>query len=893
MKPSTLPLPDSDYGRDNPLSVRRTSLKLLPANTNHGKRPMGSRHSQAIASVALLTVAVYLLPGFPAFAAQPDAPTQPKALQEWSDPAYSERYYLKVEPPGEAGNVNIHRDAFTAVIVLPLSSSKGPDGTSVPDHILLMGEDGHPQSVLVRPAASGLGMEVLFRSQPGLRRFCLYAGDSGKAQRSSPTDFWPTETSVELQARTAPADFIATPNNPLTLTRFLKMEETVGDLLGGKQVVTINQRENPFIEVYVDALGHVQRVQNPPRYAALYEAFLRAPVAGKYVFSVDTPGAAQLQIDGLSVLSLDAPDAARVPFAEKKSVDLTAGLHRVVLHYAEANANGRTNAEQATFGVRLHWQPPWAKSLMCIPPQAFPKAMPAVVTRHEISGGNAAPYLHLELLGQVRCASHLGPRGVQDRALLCARMIDGDGAFAIQAANAEIASETISNVAFAWVPVGADVTVGGKSAGQQPAPWTRTLKFAPPEAADVLDVQGEIEIKSAPDFLYVDDVNHDRDETAHFHIQSALSPPPEIVPKERIESKLLPPAARPMGEFSLRWQFACDGDAAALKHPADDVVEATPFENGRRRQRASFKAAALEELAKSGQWKLVFTLSIGGVDCESIVVRLLHAEKPWPGKVIAGPGELFFESAKPAPALQTVFPPEADGSASFWKFEHVLMLVRRQSEAEHRNFAPLKAFTKLVRSADGVFLGDPLVEGFTGGISKEPIGVAATLAKNAPGFVWKYDYVPGPHRYLPIFKMLSELESIQQSQNGAPFPGVVVICLGSGDVARQTPIYTFDRALDALLARLKSFGARKIVIAGVVPEAGRDANAEPYQQRVLDLQRQHHVESVDILHAWTAEANWVRRYALDGGAADASSYGPLPNGEALVEIAKMIEERLH
>ena len=847
---------------------------------------MGSRHSFAFASLALT---VLLLPISTAYAAQ--SVTIPQSLQEWTDAAYSERYFLKVEAPGEAGSVNLHHDVFTAGVVLPLSSTNGPDNKQVPDHILLMGEDGHAQSVLVRPAASGLGMEVLFRSQPGLRRFCLYAGDSGKALRSSPTDFWPTETTVELQARSAGADFIAAPGNPLTLSRFQKMEEAVGDLLGDKQVATIDQRENPFISVVVDALGHIQRTQNPPHYTALYEAFLRTPVAGKYVFSIDTPGAAQMEIDGVSVLSLDAPDPARAPFAVKKDVELTTGLHRVVVHYAEANANGRTNAEMATFGLRLHWQPPWAKALMCIPPQAFPKTMPALVVRHEISGSKPAPYLHVELLGVARCASHLGPRGVHDRALLCARMIDGDEAFEFQAENFSAAPQSFDGVVLNWVPVGVPVNIAPKAAGK--SAWGRAFTV-PISDVDVLDLQGAIEIKSAPDFLYVDDRNHERDESAHFHIQSALSPPPEIVPKERIEAKLLPPAARPMGEFSLRWRFVCDGGDATLKHPADEEVEATPFENGRRRQRASFTAADLEPLARDGHWTLVFSLSVGGVETESIVVRLLHAEKPWPGKVIAGPGDLFFEAAKPTPVLPTQFPPEADGTASFWKYEHILMLVNRQSEAEHRNFAPLKAFSRLSRGSDAVFLGDPLIEGFSHGISKEPIGVAATLAKNTPNLVWQYDYIPGPHRYLPIFKLLADAETFQQSLGSASFPGIAVVCLGSGDVARQTPIYTFDRALDALLARLKSFGARKIVIAGVVPEAGRDVNAESYQQRVLDLQRQHHVDAVDILHAWTTEANWSRRYAVDGGdAADASSYGPLPNAEALVEIAKMIEERVH
>jgi hypothetical protein len=835
---------------------------------------------------------IYLtLFGSVSFAAQTD-PAIPQPLVEWADAAYPQRFFIKVEAPGEGGNVDLHRETFTASIVLPLRTVNGADNQPAPERVLLMGEDARVQSVLVRPSTTGLGSEVLFRSQPGLRRFCLYIGAVAAPQRTSPVDFIPSESGVEMRGRSAAGDFVATAGNPLTLSRFQKLEESLYDGLGTKQFPTINSPENPFVSVSVDQLGHVQRTQNPQRYAALFEGFLRTPVAGKYTFSIDTPGVAHLVIDGTGVLSLDMPDVDRAPFALKKSVELTAGLHRVVVHYAEVNTANRTNAELARFGIRLHWQPPWTDALMCIPPQAFCKTMPAIITRHEVTGSKAEPYLQVEELARVRCASHLGARGVHEQALLAARLIEASDAVTATVAGRNLPIKTVGTDMFFFCALaGEEVHLAAAD-----KKWERVFTVPLVTREELVDLQGAEEIKSAPDFLYVDEFNHRNDETAHIHIQTALAPPPVIVPKENIEMKFLPPPARPMGEYQLRWQFVSD-DAAATQNipvPAPVQVEATPFENGRRRQRASFTAADLEPLAKAGHWKLVFTLSVGGIDCESTTLRLLHAEKDWPGKMIAGPGDLFFEPARPLPEIPQTLAPEADGTAAFWKYERVLMLVRRQNDADYREFAPLKMFAGLSRGSDALFFGDPLVEGLASGVSKEPAGVAAILSKDTPALKWQYLYVPGPHRYLPVFKMLSELEAFQQSRSGESLPGTIVLSLGPGDPAHQTPIYSFDRALDALLARFKEFGAKRIILVGVIPEVAREAHAEPYQQRVLDLQRQHHVDTVDVFHAWTAEPNWARRYALDGnGANDVSTYGPLPNGEALNEVAKMIEDKLH
>jgi hypothetical protein len=266
---------------------------------------------------------------------------------------------------------------------------------------------------------------------------------------------------------------------------------------------------------------------------ALYEGFLRTPVGGNYTFALDTPGAGHLVIDGRPVVSLDAPDLKRKPFAGKNSIELTEGLHRLVVYYAEANVGGKTNAELAQFGLRAHWQPPWSQGLMCIPPQAFARFLPATVMRHELPGAKSSPFISLEVLGRVRCGSHLGPAGERELALLVASATAGDGAGA-GAANLQFSQngQTIAPIgagtpagtgagartAFAWVVTGADVTVAFSPAVENAA--ARIVRIAPnkPDALDVVNLQGELEIKSTPDFLYVDEANHAQDEAAHIHI---------------------------------------------------------------------------------------------------------------------------------------------------------------------------------------------------------------------------------------------------------------------------------------------------------------------------------------------------------------------------------------
>ena len=184
----------------------------------------------------------------------------------------------------------------------------------------------------------------------------------------------------------------------------------------------IDDAECPFFGIKYTIFDRIDSIQNPPHYAALYEGFLRCPLDGEYKFAIDTPGAAHLVIDDSPVIKGEFGDEHRAPFALNGTAKLTAGVHRVVVHYAETNANAEmTNVDQRKFGLRLHWQPPFAHSFMCIPPFAFLKALPAVVTAAEKAPGTAHPFIHLEILGHVQAGAQLGDNSAVEWILLCAR----------------------------------------------------------------------------------------------------------------------------------------------------------------------------------------------------------------------------------------------------------------------------------------------------------------------------------------------------------------------------------------------------------------------------------------------------------------------------------------
>jgi lysophospholipase L1-like esterase len=263
-------------------------------------------------------------------------------------------------------------------------------------------------------------------------------------------------------------------------------------------------------------------------------------------------------------------------------------------------------------------------------------------------------------------------------------------------------------------------------------------------------------------------------------------------------------------------------------------------------------------------------LSVGGAEVETKRFRFLHSMAVWPGTVQAAPDHLVFIPNTPAGAGEP---------------ERVIMLVPKESEAEYRKFRPLKALAREEIGKEALFLGDPLVEGIAPKAG-EPLGVGKSLAALLPGVTWQSVYTPGPHRYLPIFRVLADLDAHSKAQPGA-LPPLAIVCLGGGDVIRQTPLHTFERAVDALLNRLRLGGAKRIVVVGVLPEPGRERQCEPYQERVQELLRQHHVDCVDVLNAWVREGNWASHYALEG-MDSAPVFGPVPNAAAREQIAKMI-----
>jgi hypothetical protein len=89
----------------------------------------------------------------------------------------------KSKAPGEAGYTGYFNEARYACVTLPLKTFQDGHGAMRPEPLLLMGEDGAPQAIV--PKVVGSDVEIHFRSQQGLRRFCLYAGFE-KSRQSAP-----------------------------------------------------------------------------------------------------------------------------------------------------------------------------------------------------------------------------------------------------------------------------------------------------------------------------------------------------------------------------------------------------------------------------------------------------------------------------------------------------------------------------------------------------------------------------------------------------------------------------------------------------------------------------------------------------------------------------------
>src|SRR4051794_10206593 len=88
-----------------------------------------------------------LILGAAALAAGEADPTLPAALVDWKDPAYTQRYFLKVVAPGEAGAVNLQREPDVASVILPIRTISEGGKPAKPQAMLLLGEDGSSQSL--------------------------------------------------------------------------------------------------------------------------------------------------------------------------------------------------------------------------------------------------------------------------------------------------------------------------------------------------------------------------------------------------------------------------------------------------------------------------------------------------------------------------------------------------------------------------------------------------------------------------------------------------------------------------------------------------------------------------------------------------------------------------
>lgn len=830
----------------------------------HAKR----RYATGIAAFAfaLLAFACRAEDGGPQASAEGErAEPLPEALAKWADPAYTKRYILKVAPAPKAGAAGLQGEPAIAKAYLPLKTfepEKTPNATPAPrvEDLLLLGEDGVPQALFVRPVKNGREVEVAFATRAGHRVYALYAGaPDGTAANKSAPHFQPNRLHVVLRGLRAPSTLGDKPGESLEAGQVKELERYAIEL-GRMNVTNIDDPEAPFaqrlpVEIY-------------QRYAAVYEGFLHAPLDGKYGFAIVTSGAAFLEIDGEVVCGAGKYDLARKPFDVAGETDLRAGVHRVVLRYVQLCEHG---------GVRLCWRPPGERDYLVVSPQAFPRALPAELTGEEKPDGTRVPCVHVERMAQFRVGMHRGSASAREWVQLFVKPVDG--------APANVAGVSIPQTGgLVWVPAGEDVLIGGipvasnGNAADSPVMPMRTVRFPPDEdgGKNVVDLTGGLGIKSAPLFLHPD-------ETGQVYVETAMEPLPKIVPKPRLESEVPLPLARPLGQYRVAWRLENEqpGVSGVSGVPATEWqdAEATPDAAGKRTVRVPVETAKLEEQAKTGYVRLAVRLCIGGVPVETRRFRLLHSRGTWPGALAARSDGLAFTPGKLREKEIAQIP------------EEVLVVVPREDPAQYRVFNPpgLAPLLKAKNPAT-VFLGDPLVEAPAGADPARAVGLASRLAKLMPERAWSCRALSGPHKGRFVFKLLAETEA-WLTQRAAGGPAAAVVSVGGGDAQWQTPDHEFERGLDVLIDRLRGAGVREIFFVGVLPEPGRAEQGKVYQERWAEIVRQHRLDAYDLFGEWTKESDWMRRFSLDPEN-QAPAYGPTPGSESLDELAKVIKAKL-
>ncbi|MCW8131637.1 MAG: hypothetical protein KIS92_14925 [Planctomycetota bacterium] len=808
----------------------------------------------------------------------------PAAWKTWADRAYATRYLLEVFAPPPEGATGLQPENNLAAIVLPLKTlpilgaRENPDDpdaqTSRPEDVLLLDEDGAVVPLLIRQTRGGNEVQLAFPYKKGQRRFCLYAGaPAGAEVKASPADFAPKALRVRVQAMELSEANTPGEKKGLSLERFRAIPLDEGRL---HQDLRKNiDDDEPIVPPYVEDPNRQRpRLRNLERYAAVYEGYLRTPRKGSYEFALTTFGAGYLLIDNERVAGSDLADPNRGPYALTGRKELSAGVHRVVVYFAQGGT--RT-------GLCVQWKPPGEASFLAIPSQAFVRGMPAVVARVEQRGEDApvtATFLHVETLGQCRTGLHRGPAATREWVNVFVQAVGplaGEGRIVRLTAPGTAPVTLPSDGGCAWMPAGGEITAHLLNRGgtELPAPVARTFACPLEDAGgrDVDLLQGELALKAAPQFVYPD-------ETGQLHLEAQLNPLPVLTSKERIERGMLRQQPVAHGQFLLRMRVTgADGQGdtaeAGKELSGDAELDATPDDAGRRKIRVPVEGAKLAEFARGGKARLELELLIGGVPAERLVFRLLHARMPWPGEVTGA-----------LDRLECV--PEKNAAP-----ERVLVLVPREDEADYRRFQPLGVGLFGGSASSALFVGDPLVEAPESTKPTAPIGLAGRLNKGLSNITWTNLCLPGPQKGRFVFRLLAETEARLRAFPDGKAPELAVVSIGGSDAAGQTPMPDFERGLDVLVDRLRLAGVRRILLLGVVPEPGRAEQGALYQERWADLVRQHHLESLDIYSQWTrrkegAEKDWPKRFALDPEG-KSPVFGPSPNAASLDEIAEQIK----
>ncbi|MCX7804275.1 MAG: hypothetical protein N3A38_03700 [Planctomycetota bacterium] len=799
--------------------------------------------------------------------------------EEWRDGAYRRRFMIRAEPAPAGDGIGLAPPPAAAR--LTLSKDDFGEAGPLPGAALLLDGEGSILPLAVRRIEGTDQFDVLFPAGRSGGRFALYLDPVLGSERRRSPEYTSVPSAARMRGLTPRAGYPSGEKDIAATLEAVAKIARESEQIGVRELRSLWLPANPF--------------GSPERFLGCVEGFIRAPEEGIYRFRAAAGGAFFLLINGKTVIGCEGPPPAKGVAEASGSVSLPAGVHRLAAYYWETVPGS---------GFRVSWAPPSSADLMPLGGRALAEYLPAEVAALDETAGpgpggdggvRRRPFVDVELLLSlntrrrgsyaVAFARATGmPPGRTSLSLNGARVSDGP-------------------VALLFLPGGRISTIAASAADGGTAPAARQLRI-PPLFPDSIPLEGEVLLKGAPVFLY-------EDETARIHMEVRAG-------EGGFTGLALSYVAPPCGD-APEWR---------------GTIPLVPDEEGVARARLDIGPAEM-----SHRRVLTISLERCGVPGDEIRLAMLHSRGMWP-EISAARDGLRLPAAggrEPAPWL------EGAGDAL------VLVTIPREDEAGYRKMAVLGRIRAVLRSRGTrvLFIGDPLAPPASGcaGMNGRPpaplapadsvappgrapsgsgpaagslplptgsppppapaaarggsprartgAGIEAKLKEHvgADRFESAAAY-PEPGRFF-VMEMLAVCErEVARLESEGKKVSAAVVSVGLGDARAQTPPHEFERALDALVDRLRLRGVEDILLVGPPPEPGREKNSTRYGERVLDIARMHHLDAVDLHGLFLKYGDIRELYRDERGSGSDPVMLPYPNSKGLDAAWAAVLERL-